>query len=395
MAQPIATDGISIPDALMDQHFSFPEDGLDGGGDTDVDGGGTDLDLDDTPPAGGGADTPAGKPGSGAPDADTGDDEGEDEEGGEDDEDEGDETDTGTAPPAKKGDTQEPPADPEAEAFFDRKEWKKKLDSIEDPEARKMLEGMHKGMQAAFTRATTQAAEVRQQAEGFAADYEDFVADLATEEGATGFLHTVAEARPQVFTEELLVSVALSQPEVFEAVVERLAKIQEDPRERRDFERDLKDGAREREETAAEAHQQRQRQRELQRQLDGVVTARAGTHGLHSQAALEIVNRAVHALLQTNARAKKKTTRADVEAEVDKAAGLLRSERDDARKQESAADRKRKQEEAKRLADKSRRRTPADQRNPTADERGKNLDPAKLPKDDEGRLGGLVDQYFG
>lgn len=374
----MSQDSVAIPDDIFDQAFG-PEDGAD----TTADVQDPEVADDESPPP------DEDNQDDLDPDADEETDEEEgDDEGAEEDEDEADAEDTNPDQPAGKAG--KPSED--AEAFFDRKE----IEGIKDPEARRVAEKAYRSMHAAFTKKTTEVAALRKDAERvqgealkYASEYEDFVAEISTEKGAEDFLLAVAEERPAVFTESVLVQAALANPEAFEAAVERVQAINEDPNEKKRFERDRNADRRDREAERKERGQQRQQAAARREQLNKLVSERAATHGVKSETALGLIRDQVTLLLQRNSSRGQKTTRADIEAAVDKAAKHIRADREAVTKDRAAQERKAKQEQARALARNGKRSPPPGAgRSPAAT-------PAfKRPEKDEDVLGALVDQYF-
>lgn len=383
-------------DTLFESHFGvdegFPIEGL---GDTGEDGAGsTPADHDEEALSDDGDDTPGSR--GRAEGGNTDDDEWDDEEGDEEDED-GDEPDTddedddsgqkpGEKPGSKPG--------KESEAFFDRKE----IDQIQDPEARKVAERAYKSMQRGFTQRMTGLAEKEktweatvQEAEAYRTEYEGFVQEIASDTGAEQFLHLVLESRPHVFTDNVLVSLALRDPERFEKVAERFQQLSGDD----DAADTFKDKVQNSRDKYAHGQQDRSRQRQAaatqQQQLERAVATQAATHNVKDADSLEIIRGQVQLLLQRNRADQVRTTMADVNAVVDRVAKRLRQNRDSGRQEGERTERLRRQdgvrEQAKRAKD--RRPAPAGRKAPAT--RGEFKPPAQRGESSKA----LVDHFFG
>jgi hypothetical protein len=111
--------------------------------------------------------------------------------------------------------------------FFDRKE----LDAIKDEEARAVAVKAYKAMQAAFTKKTQETAAVRREAEAVQQEFDDFLGEISTEEGARDFV----------------VRFALARPEAFEEARERLDELTDNETEKRTYLREQEVRAREKE----------------------------------------------------------------------------------------------------------------------------------------------------
>jgi hypothetical protein len=122
---------------------------------------------------------------------------------------------------------EEPGEQPDDNPFFDRKE----LDAIKDEEARKVALKAYKAMQSAFTKKTQETAAIRREAEAVQQEFDEFLQEISSEEGAADFM----------------VRVALSRPEAFQAAQDRITEMTDDDNERRVYERDQKLKAREKE----------------------------------------------------------------------------------------------------------------------------------------------------
>jgi hypothetical protein len=179
-----------------------------------------------------------------------------DEESPSDESEDTDEDESGDADPDSTEDDEEKDADEEDsdedsdEDSFLPKFDRKKIEA--DPELNKA----YKHMQAAFTKAQQEARTVQREAEMMKADFEAFIQDISTDQGA----------------EEFLVKVALSRPEVFRAAAERADELSDDPSELKKFERDVELKRREQEikrrEQAQRLEEQERRVTEIESMVD-------------------------------------------------------------------------------------------------------------------------------
>jgi hypothetical protein len=182
-----------------------------------------------------------------------------DEESPSDEEEETEEEESGDSDPDDEADKEEEEEEEEdsSESFlpkFDRK----KIEA--DPELNKA----YKHMQAQFTKRVQEASAARREADEMKADFESFLADISSEEGA----------------EDFLVKIALSRPEVFKKAYERAEDLTEDPDELKKFERgqDLK--RREQELERRERTRKMEEQERRVAEIESVVDKAAGRLGM-------------------------------------------------------------------------------------------------------------------
>jgi hypothetical protein len=349
---PAAAEPVTF-DSVFNKHFGQDDGGWgDTGGDAATPAGdGTEQ----TPPAG--EVDPDGEPGTDTSGADTLTDS-ESGEGAEDEQDEGELTDTDTgadADPSQDPDAQSPEAKAESQSFFDRK----KIDAISDPAARKLAQDAFNSMQAAFTQKTQQLAQVRKVAEAArvtaeqeASEYQSFVADMQTPEGAEQFLLMMTERKdlPQVFTEQVLVDVALKlPPEVIEKVISEYQRLTEDADAQETFQGKLELKRDKFERERVEREQVETQRAQQKQQLATAISAQAAKHKVTDPDSLDLIRGQVTLLIQSNHAAGRKTTLADVQAVVDKVAPKL------------AGGRARARDEGKADAEKEQRRKRAEE----------------------------------
>jgi hypothetical protein len=384
-------------DSLFEKHFEG--DGIDGLGDTGDDAA-TPADHDDEALFEDGDDTPDGRGSAG--DGDTDDDEWNDEEGGNEEGDDEDETDTDdqeedpdqrgrAGKGAKTGKSPEESGD----SFFDRKE----IDQIQDPEAKKVAQRAYASMQKAFVQKTSKLAEERkgweakvEEADGYRAEYEGFVQEIGSNEGAEQFLHLVIDSRPHVFTESVLVALALKQPQVFDAAVERYQQLAQDDDARSTFEDkiEVKRGKYEGQQRD-KAHRRTEAATQQQR-LTQAVTTRAATHKVTDPDSLQIIQDQVALMVQRNRAAQKRTTLEDVHSVVDRVSGRLVKTRQAGRDEGERSGRKRRQDDVREQAKRAKDRRPAPTgRRAPADKGGEYKPPAERGESSRA----LVDHFFG
>lgn len=382
-------------DSLFEKHFGDDIE-LDGG-DTGA-GAGTPADHDDEALFEDGDDNLGDRDPAG--DENTDDDEWDDEEGGDESDDEDDpETDPKDGKPQARGRdgqggaTGGKPGE-KAAAFFDRKE----IDQIQDPKAKEVAQRAYASMQRAFTQKTTELAEERKEWEGrvaeadtFRTEYEDFVREIGSNDGAEQFLHLVIDSRPHVFTENVLVALALKSPDIFEKAVERYQQLAQDDDARSTFEDKIEVGRGKYEAGQRDRVQQRTQAASQQQRLAQAVTTRAGTHKVTDADSLEIIQGQVSLLIQRNRAAQKRTTMEDINAVVDRVAQRLARTRDAGRQDGERKGRKERQDAVRDTARRARDRRPAPSGRRVGAERGE----YKPPERDEDRIGALVDHFFG
>lgn len=326
----------------------------------------------------------------------------DDPEGGEggDGEDEGDDPDTdpeGDDPQASgrdgKGNRTEGKPGEKSEHFFDRK----KIDQIQDPQAKAVAESAYKEMQKAFTQKTTELAAERKtwqakvsEADQFRSEYQNFVEEIASPEGAEQFLHLVVESRPHVFTPEVLVSLALKKPELFEKAVERYQQLSADEDARTMFQDKLDLGRGKYEDGQRRRAEARTAQASSQQHLLQAVKSRAGTHQVSDPDSLEIIQGQVSLLIQKNRQAQKKTTLAEVNETVDRVAKRLAKARDTGRQEGERLSRAQRQDAVRQQARRAKDGRPAPAGRRTPIERGDYKPPAR----NSDRSRALVDHYF-
>lgn len=382
-----ATRSIDIPDSLFAQHFDSMGGGTESDTTTDASDGldddaGTlpDLDDDSTPDAGDGLDDPDLDDDEDDTSGDLDDDDPAQDpaENGEDDLD----ADTGKTPPA-----------PEDEAPFDRKE----IDAIKDPEAKRVAERAYRNFQKAFTQKTQELAEVKKTAEAemgeareWKSGYLNFLEDLGTEQGGEHFLLTVAGKVPHIFTETVLVDLALRDPEGFARAYEQSLELAEDQRARRVFEgeRDLRvQKHREGQEKQTQAQQAATKR---QQTIQNLVTEESGKLGVSGDA-VELVRDSVENMLRRKAAAGERATAADVRAHIARVAKQMGKQKTDAAKAAQAAERKKRADEVRRAAKSAQGNRPIP---PGTSAPGKGSE-YKPPARNVDRMAATVDHYFG
>lgn len=388
-------------DSLFDEHFGagdgdFAIDGL--GEDTGGGAGSTPADHEDEAPFGDDDDNLDDQDRDG--DGSTDDDEWDDEEGG-DEEGDDDESDTdpqGGKPQARgrdgKGGAAGGKPDEKGAQFFDRKE----IDQIQDPEAKRVAQKAYASMQRAFTQKTTELAEERKgweakvhEADEFRSEYNNFAQEIASDDGAEQFLHMVIEARPHVFTESVLVSLALQQPDLFEKAAERFQQLVSDDGAAETFREKVQVGR----DKYANKQQDRSRQRQAaatqQQKLEQAITQQATTHGVTDADSLEIIRGQVHLLLQRNRTAQKQTTLAEVNGVVERVAKRLKSNREGGRREGEQRERAKRQDGVREQARRARDRRPAPTGRRTPADRGDYKPPTQRGETSRA----LVDHFFG
>lgn len=380
--------GISIPDDLFDQHF--------GGGDaTDLDEGGDTVEeqedpeaQDDALPGGDADDTP----------------EDEDEESDDPDPD-GDPDDTGDEPD-DDGEQEQGAADDDGP--FDRTELARLragLGEIKDPAARAVAEkALHqaelavKGFQRAYTKATTSLAEERKEWRGqveeareWQESHREWLKDLGTDAGRETFLLSILERLPNAFSEDVLVTAAMNDPDAFAAALERAQELEGDRKARRGFEKERDDRAKEhrgRQDDAAEARRQ---QAERERIIGDLVEDEATKAGVRKPESREVVRDSVDAMLARAARDGRRVSQEDVRAHVRKISAQFAREKADAEKAAERRARVRSQDQVKQQAKKAKEKRPT----PAGQSAPKQGGEWQMPEKEGDVFGAAFDRFFG
>jgi hypothetical protein len=387
MSDTDTTPSISIPDELFDRHF--------GGGDAtnpEEDIAGT-TESEDEPDE----DQDA------SPDTDEADTPDEDDESDPDSEDEGDGTGEALADGGEKKDQAAA-----ADATFDRTELDRlraAVAEIQDPAAKavaekalRQAENAVKGFQRAYTEKTTALAADRkewtaevQEAREWQESHREWLADLGTDEGRETFFLSILKRVPDAFSEDVLVTVAMNDPESFAAALERAQELEGDRKARRGFESD-RDGRMDehkgRQDTAARARRQ---EAEREKIVTDLVQDEAGKAGIRKAESLEVVRDSVDAMLARAGRDGKRVTQEDVRAHVRKVSAQLAAEKRDAKLAAERNARKLGQDRVKDEAKRARTARPAPAGS-AAPGKGKGWTP---PEKRSERLEALVDDYFG
>jgi hypothetical protein len=369
--------GISIPEDLFDRHFGDDTDWADDTVEDGEDPGESDDELPgddeaDTPEDGDGQD-----PDPTEDDDDTG--EGDDEPEGDAEDDEGapQEDDDGVSAPK-----------------FDRR----KLEAIKDPEARRLAESAIKSFQSEFTRGQQRLAAVRKtheaettEARAWKAEYAEWVRDIATPAGGEHMLLTMTQKRPDLFSETVLVDLALKNPDAFAAAYERAQELAEDGRARKVFEgeRDLK--IRDHRDNQQKASDTAREQTEAQVRLERLVRVAAGAHDIRNAASLGLVTDSVDAFLMKAQRAGRKVSADDVKAHVESVAKRLVAEKKNAARAEQQKGRKERQDRVREDAKKAKQKRPAPPGTATPTQ-GKDW---KMPEREDDVFGAAFDRFFG
>jgi hypothetical protein len=371
--------GTSIPDDIFDRHFGGTEEAdtvgdetgiiLNDDADLTVEGDTDDLEA----------------PGDGLGDLESDADDGTGDDGAL-----GEEADESEESEGDRDDASHEEDDP-----FDRKE----IDAITDPKARAVAEKAYKSLVRDYTRKTQEVAELRKSAErevstarAFQTEYEQFMADLATPAGGEHFLLTVADAKPELFTETVLVDLGLRNPELLAAALDRVQELSDDPRARRVFDGERSIAMQNHREGQTRATQQRVSEQRVAETVRRLVQDEAGKLGVRKAESIEIVQDSVDNFLRRAAAAGTKVVAADVRAHAAKVAKRLAGERRDAAKAQQAADRRAQQERVRRTAKMAgaRRTTPPN----TAAPGGRKAEWVR-PKRENDVIDSMVDRFFG
>jgi len=236
--------------------------------------------------------------------------------------------------------------DTDSESFLPEFDRKKFLE--EHPE----LEAPYKHFQAAFTRKMQELGSQRQEVETVKSEYDSFINELRTDEGA----------------EKLLVQVALQRPEVMEKAYERMMRLNEDEGEKESYLREQELEKREKRLSKQEQAERVKQQQARVEEVVGLTERTAGKLGLSGRE-LEIAERFVtKAIYENRAKTgKPEISDREVVLAVKDAADVVKSERKRMRGEIERQVREESKKSARKKARSSKRPKPPKSRTPSGE----------------------------
>jgi hypothetical protein len=228
---------------------------------------------------------------------------------------------------------------------------------------------------------------------------EAWLEDIATPEGGEHFLLDVVASKPELFTETVLVDIALrvraaaeaaGEPDPFAAAMERAAELAEDRRALRVHEGERDQRVREHREERARTTSEQQQQKVRAAAVEKITTEEAGKVGVRKAESLQLVRDSVDAMLRRAAKAGTPVNAAALRAHVQQVGRQLLAERADAAKVAKRAAMLDQQGKVRKAAAgaKNKRTPPA---GTAAPQKGGAYKP---PAKNADRMGALVDSYF-